>query len=63
MEGILLSSVLDSTGPNQPNPDYGYTVTDYKNVDRIFGTLQDFDDLVTAAHGKGISAVSAILRF
>ena len=35
--------------------EHGYDVQDYYGVDKRFGTLDDFDDLVKAAHDKGIS--------
>ena len=37
-----------------PMLDYGYDVSDYKNVDPMFGSLADFDRLVERAHALGI---------
>ncbi|MBT0956690.1 DUF3459 domain-containing protein [Alphaproteobacteria bacterium KMM 3653] len=37
-----------------PMKDFGYDVSDYCDVDPMFGTLADFDDLIAAAHGAGL---------
>ncbi len=37
-----------------PMRDFGYDVSDYENVDSIFGTLVDFDTLISEAHRLGI---------
>ncbi|ARE42330.1 Alpha-glucosidase AglA (plasmid) [Rhodovulum sp. P5] len=37
-----------------PMKDFGYDVSDYCDVDPIFGSLADFDCLVETAHGWGI---------
>ena len=36
-----------------PMKDFGYDVSDYCDVDPIFGSLADFDDLIAAAHDAG----------
>jgi alpha-glucosidase len=45
--------------PFYPSPmaDFGYDVADYCDVDPQFGTLADFDELLTAAHEHGIRVI------
>ena len=38
-----------------PNKDYGYDISDYYQINPEFGTMEDFDNLVTAAKVRGIS--------
>ena len=40
-----------------PMADFGYDIADYCNVDQIFGTLDDFKDLVSKAHDRGIKVL------
>ena len=37
-----------------PQKDAGYDVSDYTDVDPLFGTLSDFDAMVTRAHELGL---------
>ena len=40
-----------------PMLDYGYDVSDYRDVDPLFGTLGDFDALVERAHDLGLKVL------
>ncbi|MGH2813865.1 MAG: alpha-amylase family glycosyl hydrolase, partial [Actinomycetota bacterium] len=42
--------------PIHPSPmdDFGYDVSDYTGVDPVFGTMDDLDRLVAAAHARGV---------
>ncbi|MBA3802682.1 MAG: glycoside hydrolase family 13 protein [Acidimicrobiia bacterium] len=44
-----------------PQADGGYDVADYRDVDPLFGSLDDFDGLVTDAHGLGLRVVVDIV--
>ena len=36
-----------------PMRDFGYDVSNYTEVDKIFGNMADFDELIRTAHEKG----------
>jgi len=42
---------------SSPNDDNGYDVSDYRNIMRDFGTMADFDSLITGMHKRGIKLV------
>ena len=46
---IWLSPVYPS-----PQDDNGYDISDYCNIDPLFGTLADFDELVEKMHARGM---------
>jgi len=59
--GHLAALGIDAVwiSPFYPSPmrDFGYDVTDHRAVDPLFGTLDDFDRLLAAAHARGIRVV------
>jgi alpha-glucosidase len=52
VDGIWVSPFFTS-----PMKDFGYDVSNYRDVDPMFGTLKDFDVMVAAAHERGIKVV------
>jgi len=40
-----------------PQADFGYDVSDYRDVDPIFGNMEDFDQLLQTAHEKGLKII------
>lgn len=40
-----------------PMKDFGYDVSDYRDVDPMFGTIEDFDRLVQKAHELGLKVM------
>ncbi|WP_167132535.1 glycoside hydrolase family 13 protein [Paramicrobacterium chengjingii] len=52
IDAIWLSPFFTS-----PQKDAGYDVSDYCDVDPLFGTLADFDEMTDAAHSRGIRVI------
>lgn len=52
VDGIWLSPFFRS-----PMHDFGYDVSDYRDVDPMFGTLDDFRALVARAHALGLKVI------
>ena len=40
-----------------PMDDNGYDISDYQGIDPSFGTLEQFDEVLAALHGRGIKVV------
>lgn len=51
-DAIWLSPVFTS-----PMKDFGYDVSNYRDIDPVFGTLGDFDRLVERAHTLGLKVI------
>ena len=41
-----------------PMADFGYDISDYTDVDPLFGTLQDFDALLKDAHHRSLKVIA-----
>ncbi len=52
--GLGVDIVWISPFFTSPMKDFGYDVSDYCDVDPLFGTLADFDQLVARAHALGL---------
>ena len=52
VDALWLSPIYPS-----PGLDLGYDVADHSAIDPLFGSMDDFDQLLAAAHGRGIAVV------
>ena len=52
VDGVWLSPFFRS-----PMKDFGYDISDYRDVDPIFGTLDDFDRVLERAHALGMKVI------
>ena len=52
VDAIWISPIYPS-----PMKDFGYDVSDYVDVNPLFGTLADFDRLVAEAHGRDLKVI------
>ncbi|GJD49433.1 Oligo-1,6-glucosidase [Methylobacterium crusticola] len=52
VEAVWISPIYPS-----PMADFGYDVSDYRGVDPRFGTLDDLDRLIAAAHARGLRII------
>jgi alpha-glucosidase len=52
VDAIWLSPIFPS-----PMADFGYDISDYTDIDPIFGTMEQFDALVKAAHEDGLKLI------
>lgn len=52
--GLGVDAVWISPFFKSPMKDFGYDVSDYRAVDPLFGTMEDFDRLLETAHDLGL---------
>lgn len=52
VDAIWLSPIFPS-----PMADFGYDISDYTDIDPLFGNLGDFDALVDAGHAAGLKVI------
>jgi alpha-glucosidase len=52
VDAVWLSPIFPS-----PMADFGYDISNYTGVDPLFGTMDDFDRLVDAAHTAGLRVI------
>jgi alpha-glucosidase len=52
IDAVWLSPIFAS-----PMADFGYDISDYTGIDPLFGTMEDFDALVAAAHDAGLKVI------
>lgn len=52
IDGIWLSPICRS-----PQEDNGYDISDYEDIDPMFGTMADFEQLIAEADRRGISII------
>ena len=55
IDAVWLSPIYPS-----PMADFGYDVSDYCNIDPLFGDLETFDRLVYECHTRGMKVIIAI---
>src|SRR6058998_1656788 len=49
VDAVWLSPIFPS-----PMADFGYDICNYTDIDPLFGTLADFQELLDAAHANGL---------
>jgi alpha-glucosidase len=52
VDAMWLSPIFPS-----PMADFGYDISDYTDIDPLFGSLDDFDALLAAAHAQRLKVI------
>ncbi|XP_051506922.1 neutral and basic amino acid transport protein rBAT-like isoform X2 [Myxocyprinus asiaticus] len=56
-EYLNIKAIWISPFYKSPMRDFGYDVEDFRQVDPLFGTMEDFDDLLASMHDKGLKLI------
>ncbi|XP_026165636.1 neutral and basic amino acid transport protein rBAT [Mastacembelus armatus] len=54
---LNIKTVWISPFYRSPMKDFGYDVEDFRAIDPLFGTMQDFEELLTLMHNKGLKLI------
>jgi alpha-glucosidase len=54
--GVWLSPIFKS-----PMADFGYDISDFTNIDSMFGTMEDFDELLKKAKELGKRCIEIVV--
>ena len=57
IESLGVDAVWISPFFKSPMKDYGYDVSDYRDIDPLFGTLEDCDRLIEEAHKRNLKLI------
>lgn len=57
LQSLGVDAVWLSPFYQSPQKDAGYDVSDYRDIDPLFGTLADFDEMLVQAHARGIRVI------
>ncbi|HTV09420.1 MAG TPA: alpha-amylase family glycosyl hydrolase [Candidatus Aquilonibacter sp.] len=57
LAGLGVDAIWISPFYPSPMKDFGYDVADYTGVDPLFGTMEDFDELLREAHARGLRLI------
>jgi alpha-glucosidase len=52
VDAVWISPIFPS-----PMVDFGYDITDYVGIHSLFGSMDDFDELLAAAHNRGLKVI------
>lgn len=54
VKGLGVDAIWISPFFTSPMKDFGYDVSDYRDIDPMFGDMEDFDDLIREAHERDL---------